>query len=653
MSGNRFDDFRLVLTAPDCPQLISEDAHSRSFLGFDPATERIVEYCVARRLTGQSTGVEDSGRRAQRERCEGRAQRWSQVCHSGVATALGWGQWQDSLVVVSEFVDGESLLEYGERVGALPPELSLSVVLQTAGIAALAAQHHWLEPLRLSDFAIDYDERDCLRVRLYNVGLFREASSAQPGVPSAGEAAARLWFRRLVVLLEKLLSGGVVADALEFDRMVDVTMPDDGSLAKVFDQLQVAELSLAVGADRSAIGGNAPVMKLLQILRKGVLSVSGVDESTAARCFACRPGDRWAPVGPLPSRIYGESDAEDYESGAGREGAFAPWLRNVGVHRWWQPPHRLHGGLGQRHLGMAAGTEVHVQLFPPACYAPGFDQNRLIASMQDSRLRGHPSLVKTYAANWDAELTYTLEEPINGFRLCDWAARPEDLPVAEVVDLMLALSRCLRQLEEAVDGTEVGGAASPKRERPQPKWPIDPWSVWVCFTDLDWLGSSPSAFADGSRLSKVATLGAHGDWPGHVLKIRLGPSWERMTLAASGVWSVLRKSFAEVATGIDGDDEVRDGVLDFATLTLWLAQYETLAAGLRGAQPSEAGVTAVVRENPLFDWMRGWLPILAKDGYAGRQIVLHELRVRGDDLVARGQLPGEDCMAVSTLEQAS
>ncbi len=637
MSGNRFDDFRLVLTAPDCPQLVSEDSDSRSFLGFDSATERVVEYRVARRSDRGASAIIGVDEDAKRKRCERRAQRWSQARHSGVATALGWGEWQDELVVVSEFVDGECLLEYGERVSALPPELALSVVLQTAEIAALAAQHHWLEPLRLNDFAVDYDERDCLRVRLYNVGVFRETPHAKAGVPIIGEAAARLWFRRLVVLLEELRSGGVVADSLEFDRKVDAKMPDDGSLAKVFDQLQAKESWLAAAADRVSIVGTESVMKLMKILRDGVLSVSGVDESTAARCYACRPGDEWAPMGPLPSRIYGQSSVEDNESDADRESAFEPWLKSVGGHRWWQPPHRLHGGLGETHLGVEAGSEVHVQLFPPASYAPGFDQNRLISSMQDSRLRGHPSLVKTFAANWDAELTYTLEEPINGFRLCDWAARPEDLPVAEVVDLMLELSRSLRQLEAVVEDGETGGASSSTSKRPKPKWPIDPWSVWVSFTDLNWAEDSAQAFADGSRLSKVATLGARCDWPEHVLKIRLGPSWERMTLAAGGVWCVLHTSFTEMATEHSGESDARDGVVDFATLTIWLAQYESLAAGLRGALPTEAGVATVVRENPLFDWMLDWLPILLTEGHAGRQIVLHELRTQGVALVKREQ----------------
>lgn len=99
MGDNRFESFRLVLTAPDCPQLISDDSHSRSFLGYDQEAEKLVEYRVASDVSENAS--------AERRRNERRAQRWSRVRHAGIATALGWGDWDDSLAVVSEFVDGD------------------------------------------------------------------------------------------------------------------------------------------------------------------------------------------------------------------------------------------------------------------------------------------------------------------------------------------------------------------------------------------------------------------------------------------------------------------------------------------------------------------------------------------------------------------
>lgn len=285
MSDNRFESFRLVLTAPDCPQLISNDSHSRCFLGYDPEAEKLVEYRVA-----SEVAEDDSSERRRNER---RAQRWSRVRHAGIATALGWGEWDESLAVVSEFVDGEPLLEYGARVGSLPPELALSVVLQTADIAALAGEHDWLAPLGLNDFAVDYDERDCLRVRLFNVGMFRpppSAASSAGGNGLAGEAAARRWFRRLVVLLEALRSGGVVADPDAFDLLVDEQMPDDGSLASFFERMRESPSPEQSGLPSPPSG----VATLMRTLRKGVLAVSGVEEPSAAKCYGFRPRAQWA-----------------------------------------------------------------------------------------------------------------------------------------------------------------------------------------------------------------------------------------------------------------------------------------------------------------------------------------------------------------------
>lgn len=260
-----------------------------------------------------------------------------------------------------------------------------------------------------------------------------------------------------------------------------------------------------------------------------------------------------------------------------------------------------------------------MQLLPPANFAPGYDQNRLLSSMQDSRLREHESVVRTYGVNWDDELTYTLEEPLDGFRLCDWAARHEDLPAREVAELMLELSRTLRSLEAVETGVQELAPGS----LPKWKWPVDPWAVWVHFGTEDSMQAKGAQASDGARSSAVLVSAPKSEWPDHSLKIHLGPSWERMTLAESGVWCGLRREFGEAVKEFENDAARSDAVIDFVTLTVWLAQYESLAAALRTAIPS---VRNAVRENALVQWMQEWLPVWVKDGFAGRQIVLHELR---------------------------
>jgi len=595
MSGNRFDEFRVVLTAPDCPQLISDDRCSRCFLGYDPRDERLVEFRVAK----------DPVDAAGRARIERRVRRWAMVQHAGVASALGWGKWADSTVVVSEFVDGESLLQYSGRVGPLPADLALSVVLQVADVATLAAGYDWLAPLRLDDFAVGYDERDCLRVRLFNVGLFRENPSL-----SASEAA-RLWFRRLAVLLDGLRRGDLTADETAFDHRVEQQMPEQGVVAKFF------------GYRTTLPAPSGTVSELMRTLRAGLLTVSGVDEPGAAKSYGHRPRARWAPVGPLSKRIYGDRievdcdvDCSAYDAGGGSEGisGFESWLESPLAQSWWRPPHRLYGKLTERHLGVERGTEVQVQLLPPANYSPGYDQNVPISSFQDARLREHRNLVRLYAANWDEELTYTLEEPLDGFRLCDWAAKHDDLPLHEVVELMLDLSQSLRSLAPAL----------PKEWRR----PIDPWVVWLHFGGEHEHGpvcesANRKALSTGSLLVSPKSA-----WPGYSLKIRLGPSWERMTLAASGVWSAVRNEFArqvDAAGGAGLPPSGRDEVIDFVTLTVWLAQYQTLSTRLRDSSPDFATVSAVVGENMLVRWLNDRLPKLIEDGHTGRQLVFHEL----------------------------
>ena len=99
-----------------------------------------------------------------------------------------------------------------------------------------------------------------------------------------------------------------------------------------------------------------------------------------------------------------------------------------------------------------------------------------------------------------------------------------------------------------------------------------------------------------------------------------------MTLAESGVWCALRREFGEAVKELELDTARADAIVDFVALTVWLAQYESLAAALRNAVPNVAGVRNTVRENALVQWMNEWLPVWVKDGFAGRQIVLHELR---------------------------
>jgi len=596
MSSNRFDDFRLVLTAPDCPQLISDDFCSRSFLGYDPAADRLVEFRVAGELPSP----------AERLRHERRVQRWAKVCHPGIASALGWGEWDDSPVVVSEFVDGEPLLQYAHRVGQLPAELALSIALQVCDVVALAAEYDWLAPLGFNDFAVDYDERDCLRVRLFNIGLFRGNSSV------SAQDAARLWFRRLAVLLDGLRRGDIDPDEDVFDRRVEEQMPEAGSVAKFF------------GFRTTLSAPSGKVSELMRTLRAGLLTVSGVNEPGAAKSYGFRPRARWAPMGLLTKRIYGERIAGSFrddllpphrsEEESPGNGEFDSWLDSPLAQNWWRPPHRLYGRLAEKHLGVERGTEVQVQLLPPANYVPGYDQNVPISSLQNPQLREHRGVVKLFAANWDEELTYTLEEPLDGFRLCDWAARHEDLPLHEVAEVMLELSQALRSLE----------AVMPK----DCQWPINPWVVWVQFGGEHEAGRARDQCHRGAQSNSALRVSHKSEWPDHSLKIRLGPSWERMTLAESGVWSAVRQEFARAFDSQSGAGHLpntRDAIIDFLTLTVWLAQYETLAIKLRSAPPLSGSAAEVVRENLLVKWLSDRLPKLVEDGHTGRQLVFHEL----------------------------
>ena len=143
------------------------------YLGFDPLNHQFVEINFCHLSRANSTAVKNGLRQ--------RIEAATHVKHPNIATILESGTFEaddgsdENPYFISEFVEGERLTDYLNRVKSLKRQLCTSIALQLAEtIAALVDYPRLLSAIELDDFAVSLDQGQFLKVRLTDFGFERE-----------------------------------------------------------------------------------------------------------------------------------------------------------------------------------------------------------------------------------------------------------------------------------------------------------------------------------------------------------------------------------------------------------------------------------------------------------------------------------------------
>lgn len=479
--------FNIALTEEGTPQCSREPGNGVSYyLGYDVAESRLVEV----RAFGTETDLGVLAARALRERFALAAR----LFHPGTVTVLESGVAPDgSLYAVTEFADGERLLDYLMRVGPLPRNLGVHLVLQLAEVAGYMADFpRLLTTVGLDDFLVTLDRGRRLRLRLGDLGLERPDSAA------TDSELGTHWIEIVGLLLEHLLDGRELPPAEDFLPISPGRFGLGGAMGPLIERLRWESGTTAI--------------RELRGLKTTLLQAAGFSAGSTMAELGNLGEVVHRPAGPLTLLVaeapevenllktkWRIRDPEDVYPGDG----FSPYAVRT---RAVRPPSASLEDRGER---------FDIVLLPPERFLANSFAPKLNRQMGHAYLKEHPCLVRTRSMICDTDFTLVASPGGNGFSLMETVTRRGRFSPADAAALLEHLVRLMAHL----DGAEID------LDR------IDPWRVVFHFDNQ----------LPVERISALAAETPLAEWPAMTTRLRPLPATEGLVASQAGGWRYLMR----------------------------------------------------------------------------------------------------------------
>lgn len=482
----------------------------KTFLGFDRQSQRIVEI----RTTDHDTPLGASAEQALRERVAlGRP-----IVHPGVARIFETGEQDGQFYFVNEFVDGERLTDYSERVGTLPRNLAASLAIQMCDIAALLIDYpRLLASVRPEDFAISLERGWLLTLRLTDMGFDR------PEVPLRDSELAARWIRHVGSLLEAFTQGKKLA------------FVDGSTSLSVAGPLTALEQSVRRQPGVLAV---SEIKRLKHTLLHGL----GFDNSPGNPTLHYHPAFRavtdpvQVPRGPLFHLLM--------ESGELRELLTEKYEVIASSALDWSA-YRIEAAVKSPRSPGSNKELTQIHILPPDRLLDDSGPHPLNQKMSHSYLKDHPNLVRTRSLASGDDFTLVADEPVRGFSLMNLVTARGHLSPQEVLLLLRQIDRALSHFQGASFG--LGR--------------IDPW--WILFH-----------FEEPLDPAKQRELVAHEsitNWPAWEIKFRISQATEVFVQSAASPWPHLEDRLQRAAQ-TEGKEDPRS--VSLIALAVWMLEAD-------------------------------------------------------------------------------
>lgn len=493
----------LGLNADGSPQLLYDTGESAGYLAYDTEECRLVE--IHRPLPG------DPGGNRRFASTRERLNLALKVRHPNLAAVLETGENpENQFYYVTEFVEGERIRDYLDRVPALPQPLGLSLVLQLADlVACLSNFPRLLSAIVLEDFSITLSRGRFLSIRLADYGFEREERPLRDS-----ELAAR-WIENIGLLLMHLMDGRPLprSEEIEYGR-------NTGGLT--------GPLGYLIGHLRHQSGGAA--VEELRNLKRTLLRAAGIGDASltfgAYPEFASVTDKRLLPHGPICRLIFDSGELEDLfderwriQSDEFPPDGLSPFTVRAKSRTRPQDPN----GKARR---------FDLQILPPERLIGNTVIPSTNQKMGHSYFKEHPNLTRTRCFVCGGDFTVLENDCCRGFSLMTLVTQRRRLNGRETHDILTELER----LRVHLDGGEL--------DPPE----FSPWSILFHFEE-----------APPERVRNLLTTTPIADWPATELKLRIERTTDAMVESVSSAWRYLlrrmnRKSLAALAVWMmEGD----------------------------------------------------------------------------------------------------
>jgi hypothetical protein len=477
--------FSIALTEEGSPQFSREPGEGvHYFLGYDAAASRLIEV----RAFGSETDLGVLVARSLRERFALAAR----LFHPGVVSVLESGVAPDgSLYAVTEFADGERLLDYLTRVGTLPRGLGVHLALQLAEVAGYLADFpRLLTTVGLDDFLVTLDRGHRLRLRLGDLGLER------PDNPATDSELGTHWIEIVGLLLEHVLDGRELPSAEEFLPISPGRFGLGGAMGPLIERLRWESGTTAI--------------RELRGLKAALLQAAGFSADSSVADLGNIQDVAHRPAGPLSLLVAEAPEVEnllktkwrirdDVYPGDG----FSPYTVRT---RAVRPPSASLEDRGER---------FDIALLPPERFLANTFAPKLNRQMGHAYLKEHPCLVRTRSMICDADFTLVASPGGNGFSLMEAVTRRGRFSPADAEALLEHLVRLMAHL----DGAEID------LDR------IDPWRIVFHFDEQ----------LPVERISALAAETPMAEWPAVTTRLRPLPATESLVASQAGSWRHLSR----------------------------------------------------------------------------------------------------------------
>ncbi|MCB1066097.1 MAG: hypothetical protein KDN20_24660 [Verrucomicrobiae bacterium] len=484
--------FVLGLTEEGEPQRLSEECEtSTRYIGFDPDHHRLVEI---HRL-GSETGLGPQRARSIRERLT-LAER---LYHPAISLVLESGIDSDEhLYCVTEFIEGEPLIDYLQRNPELPKPLGVHLVLQLSEMVSYLADFpRLLATLSLEDVSVVLTYGRRLTLRLTHLGFDRS------DVPVSDAVLGAHWIERVGQLLQHILEGQPLPPKTKLATMSPTGSDLSGPLGTLITRLKSEPGAVAIRE-----------LKGLKTALLRAAGLTGDNDHHLRPDFGTILDSSLRPRGPLSLLLEDSSEFEKITQERWRlkhDGhpvdGDSPFVLQA------RSPRSPSATLGDR------GERFDLVFLPPERLVGGTHLPRLNQQMGHSYLKEHPSMVRTRALICDSDFTLIAAEGINGFSLVSLIAERGTLKAHEACIILEEIVRLMAHLE----GIEL--------ELDH----IDPWRLVFHF-DAD---------LPAEQIRKLFTQTPVTGWPPMTTKLRPLSTTESMVTPEAGAWRYLHRRLHE------------------------------------------------------------------------------------------------------------
>lgn len=477
----------LGLTEEGEPQRLSSESEGfASFIGFDPERNRLVEI--------NRLGSEENLGAARWRSVTGRLALAKRIHHPSVSLIFDSDTDENgNLFYVTEFIEGEPLVDYLGRFTSLPENLGLHLALQLADTAGYLADFpRLLSTVSLDDFVVTLERGRFLSLRLSHLGFDREDAPVSDAILGAH------WIEVVGHLLRHVIDRAPLPNP----SLIAAEAAGNGSqLTGPLGDL-IARLKSQPGA---------VAVRELRNLKGTLLKAAGFSEDTE---FHQRPEFRaiddltQRPAGSLSLLITDSTEFEELTRDRWRLRQDGHPVDDASPFSFQaRSPRDPSASLEER------GQCYDLILLPPERLVGGTFLPRLNRQMGDPFLKEHPYLVRSRALVCDSAFTLIAAEGINGFSLMSLVTARGDLSPTETAIVLEEIVRLLAHLE----GIDI------ELDR------IDPWRLVFHFDTA--LGEE--------RIRELLTTTPLTAWPPLTTKLRPVTTTDAMVDPEAGSWRYL------------------------------------------------------------------------------------------------------------------